>query len=145
MRGPTLSTLMSYLTREQRREAERHLAKENAKFGRALQLQAIPPDGPQPPPGLIEVWRSRDYLVQIFKEPPPVVARISINRTSISGDRWTDNISWDELQRVKNECGFAGLDAVEIYPNQEDVVNVANIRHLWVLAVRLSFAWRKSN
>jgi hypothetical protein len=33
-------------------------------------------------------------------------------------------------------------DAVEVYPPAGDVVNVANMRHLWVLRDRLPFAWR---
>jgi hypothetical protein len=61
----------------------------------------------------------------------------------LEGDRWADNITWDELQALKTQCGYGGHDAVEVYPPTRDVVNVANIRHLWVLAEKLPFAWRK--
>lgn len=33
--------------------------------------------------------------------------------------------------------------AVEIYPAERDIVNVANMRHLWVLPERLPFGWRR--
>jgi len=34
-------------------------------------------------------------------------------------------------------------DAIEIFPADMDVVNVANMRHLWVMAEPVEFAWRK--
>ncbi|MGL0761287.1 DUF4222 domain-containing protein [Citrobacter freundii] len=57
--------------------------------------------------------------------------------------RWKDGISWDALQEIKNAVGYADRDAVEIYPAQKDVVNVANMRHLWIVNEPLNFAWRK--
>ncbi len=68
-------------TRAQRRELERT----NAKMPRELRL--IPrhewpnPDGPQR-----RVWRSRDYLVQEFDAPAPACVRLSVNRTTLTGD-----------------------------------------------------------
>ena len=32
---------------------------------------------------------------------------------------------------------------MEVYPRTADLVNVANMRHLWVLPELLPFAWRK--
>lgn len=124
-------------TRAQRRE----LARTNAKMPVALQL--VPrhewpnPLGPQR-----RVWRSRHYLVQEFDAPEPACVRLSVNRTSLTGDRWADNITWDELQDIKAQCGYPMADAVEVYPRAGDVVNVANMRHLWVLREPVAFAWR---
>ena len=41
--------------------------------------------------------------------------------------------SWSDMQRVKNE--LIGLDrvAVEIFPPQDDLVDQANMAHIWVL------------
>lgn len=130
------------ITREQRRQ----LARDNAKMPTTLQCVprdqwpaqfADQPDAPK------EVWRSRDFLVQVFAASGSAAWRLSINRTQIIGDRWTEGISWDELQRLKGECGFSNFDAVEVFPRAADVVNVANMRHLWVLHEPLPFAWRK--
>lgn len=126
-------------TREQRRALER----ENAK--RPLVLERLP-EREWPPvnqPGLVEVWRSRNFLVQVFHESQGAT-RLSVCRTTMnqSTGRWEDGISWDDLQRLKRECGRGQLDAVEVYPADRDVVNVANMRHLWVLNDPLSFAWR---
>lgn len=86
---------------------------------------------------------ARDFLVQEFMEAAPAFARLSVNRTTLDGDRWSENITWDELQRIKAECGYRLADAVEVFPADPDVVNVANMRHLWVLREPLPFAWRK--
>jgi hypothetical protein len=91
---------------------------------------------------MIAVWRSRDYLVQVYAERPGL-HRLSINRSELAADGgWQDGISWEEIQRIKSECGFGDRDAVEIYPCDGDVVNVANIRHIWVFDEPLDFAWR---
>jgi hypothetical protein len=125
-------------TREQRRQ----LARDNAKLPVTLQL--VPRDQWEHiATTQTRIWRSRDYLVQEYAEPLPAIVRLSILRTQMSGDRWKDGISWDELQRLKNEVGYADHDAVEIYPAARDVVNVANIRHLWVMDQPLPFTWRR--
>jgi len=127
------------VTRDQRRA----LARENAK--RPTTLVEIPrSEWPNPGAPQLRVLRSRDYLVQVFGAPQPAVARLSICRTEHDGRRWLDGIPWDDLQRLKAEAGFAHLDAVEIYPRACDVVNVANMRHLWVMHAPLSFAWRRA-
>lgn len=127
-------------TRAQRRQLERDNAKQPDR------LQEIPrAQWPaNAPPTIMRVFRSRDFLVQEYAHPSAhVIARLSVCRTSISGNRWKDGITWDDLQRIKNECGYGDVDAVEIYPADDDVVNVANMRHLWVLDSRIPFAWRK--
>ncbi|HID9686324.1 TPA: DUF7694 domain-containing protein [Citrobacter amalonaticus] len=76
--------------------------------------------------------------------PPGSVIRLTVNTTSIaSSGRWKDGISWDALQEIKSAVGYGDRDAVEIYPRDSDVVNVANMRHLWITPEPISFAWRK--
>ena len=107
-------------------------------------MTAVPrSDWPPNPPVKtlpVQVWRSRYFLAQIFA-PSQGATRISVNRTSISGSSWSEHITWEDLQRIKSECGFANEMAVEIFPSDSDVVNVANMRHLWVLDAPLPFAW----
>lgn len=132
---------MIVTSRAQRRQLDR----DNAKLPTAL--QEVPrsewPEASLRDENRLRVWRSRHFLVQEFKAPAPAQVRLSINRTSIVGDRWTAGIEWEELQRLKNEVGYSHLDAVEVFPPTVDVVNVANMRHLWVLAEPLAFAWRR--
>jgi len=134
------------LSRTQRRLASKHMAKVATQYpGHLVQIPkdewpASANPGKQP----VEVWRSRDYLVQIYLEPAPCSARLSILRTSLdSAGGWQDDIPWTVLQKLKSECGRGMLDAVEVFPSDKDVVNVANIRHIFVMSAPLSFAWRK--
>lgn len=127
------------LTRDQRRQ----MARENDRW--PLALTEIPRDKwPNPDGQQLRVLRSRDYLVQEFAEDGPVLVRLSVNVTAVDGSRWKDGIPWEALQRLKAEAGYAFHDAVEVYPSAIDVVNVANMRHLWVMREKLPFAWRKS-
>jgi len=82
-------------------------------------------------------------MVQVYSEAGGIV-RLSVCRTKLAGDRWKDGIGWDDLQAIKNKVGYPDSDALEVYPASSDVVNVANMRHLWVMPAPVPFAWRKS-
>jgi hypothetical protein len=94
-------------------------------------------------PNMIEVWCSNQFLIQIYKDNNYI--RLTISRISKKLDGgWEDGITWDELFKIKNEIGFADQDCVELYPCECDVVNIANMRHLWVMPKKVDFAWRKN-
>ena len=126
-------------SREQRRQLER----DNARQPDVLTPVNRDQWPTRMPAGLARVWRSKRFLVQAFHDEG-VVTRLSVCRTTLVSDRWQDGISWDELQQIKSECGFGDFHAVEVYPADKDVVNDANMRHLWVLPKPLPFAWRKA-
>lgn len=89
-----------------------------------------------------KVWRSQAFLVQLFKEGPHY--RLSVNRCGINSDgSWKGDIRWDELMECKRQCGYGDHWAIEVYPPDEHVVNVANIRHLWLAEQPPPYAWRK--
>ena len=92
----------------------------------------------------VEVWASRDWLVQIFADPAG--ERITVNRTTMAprGGRWLDGISWDELQQLKHNVGRGDKWALEVYPPNDCVVNVANMRHLFVVDEPPAFAWNRT-
>jgi hypothetical protein len=117
----------------------RAMTKDNAKW--PLHLKQVPRDQwPSVRPGLIEVWRSRGFLVQFYIEKNGYV-RMSVNRTTHNGNDWVAAILWDELMRLKRECGRGESDALELYPADNDVVNVANIRHLFFPPGPVAFKW----
>lgn len=91
------------------------------------------------------VWMGGGYLVQAYDEPGGIV-RLTVNsviRDQQNSRHWADRIPWDDLQAIKSACGYGDRDAVEVYPRTVDLVNVANMRHLWVLPEPVAFAWRK--
>lgn len=95
------------------------------------------------PFGLERVLRSRRFLVQVY-QPTAGAVRLSVCRTDVSGGQWLDDITWEDLQAVKAQAGFSAREAVEVFPPDSDLVNVANMRHLWVLpeGERLPFSWK---
>lgn len=89
----------------------------------------------------VAVFKSRRFLVQIFQELDGVI-RLSVCRTTINVDgSWRAGISWDDLYRVKSELGYGDRYAIEVYPRERDLVNVANMRHLWILPEPLGIGW----
>lgn len=81
-----------------------------------------------------EVWRSRKFMVQVYPEKNGI-ERLTMNRTVLKEDtiNFEDGITWDELMELKRQCGRGDRWAVEMYPADAKIVNVANMRHLWCL------------
>lgn len=133
------------MTKKQRSLARKILKLQNRQFGREMRM--VPREEWGPDAGSEEmsaVWRSRDYCAQIHDDPSGVT-RLSMCRASLNKDgSWQTGISWEEMQRVKNECGFAEREAIEIVPPQSDEV-AAELRHLWLLpdGERLPFSWKR--
>ena len=127
------------LTRNQRRQME----KNNAEW--PLTLKKIPPElwpkHPQHEP--LEVWRSRGFLVQVCAEPNGY-ERMSVCRTTHAGSSWDELITWEELMVLKRECGRGNKDALEVYPADQDIVNVSNMRHLFFPPEPVSFKWSRT-
>lgn len=128
------------------REQRRQLARENAK--QPATLAPVPADQ-WPDTGCMTkkpyaVWRSRFFLVQSFDEGNGI-NRLSIARSEIdtASGRWKDGIAWEELQEIKRQVGLGDYMAVEIFPADRDVINVANMRHLWVMRDPLPFPWKR--
>jgi len=88
------------------------------------------------------IYRSRYYLVQMFAEADPNIIRLSICRSKIGQDgRWLDGLSWDELQSIKSAVGYGDFQAFEVYPADSKVIDVANMRHLWVMQQPIPLGW----
>jgi len=122
-------------TRKQRRALERENAK-RPKFLTELPREQWP-HRPGTEGNLRRVWVSQKYIVELHHEGDGLL-RMAVNRTSTRPDgRLDDNLTWDELQRIKSKIGFGGLYAVEVYPADNEVVNIGNRRHLWILPAPL--------
>lgn len=80
-----------------------------------------------------EIWRSRGFFVQVY-DVNESWDRLTVSRNAFTIDlrRFMDGITWEQLMRLKSECGRQDLEAFEIFPKAEDEVNVSNLRHLWV-------------
>ena len=88
----------------------------------------------------LAVWRSKDYLAVLYRQKADGKIRLTVNsvrrmpsRNRKGGTDWRDGITWDELQRIKNETLGPDVWCVEVYPPESELVNVSNMRHLWPL------------
>ena len=127
------------MNRQQLRDAKKQLKIDNAKSPDIL-TEVNEELWPVKLKNMVKVFRSKTFIVQVFKEQN--ATRLSMCRTSIdnNGD-WEADIKWEELQEIKRQVGY-GIDlAVEIYPNDANIVNVANMRHLWIMDYDLNIGW----
>ncbi len=88
-----------------------------------------------------QVFRSRQFCAFLYEENQQV--RITVNRSELdAAGGWKDGITWEQLQWVKSQVGYGTFWAVEVFPPDSEIVNVANMRHLWIVD-QPAFGWRK--
>jgi hypothetical protein len=128
----------------------REMRRTNARF--PAHLVTIPreqwPDMSQSPHQsgsiVLAAYRSKSFLVVVWLELNGFT-RLSVNRTEWNErkQRFRDDISWDDLQRLKAEAGFGDMCALEVYPPDEHVVNVSNMRHVFLIPNPPPFMWTR--
>ncbi len=137
------------MSRQERRAVASELRKRAASWPEKL-TPVDPSEWPPRREGQAEypyaVWRSKRYLVQLYECKERFdgqrVVRLSVNYSTVGADGgWGQGMSWDELQAIKYDVGFGDRYAIEVYPRDWDVVNVANMRHLWILVKPLPIGW----
>lgn len=96
---------------------------------------------------LLRVYKNDKFLVQIRDEKLNGNIRLTINLIHCKMNKgkpiWSDGITWEELMQIKNLVGYAKQWCVECFPPEKDIVNVANMRHLWVLKEPPEYGWHK--
>ncbi len=125
------------------------LREENKRFPVDRLVEIPRADWPHSRDNLIRVLRNRDFLVQVFDESAvggAGVLRLSIQRCAFdrASGRWIDGITWDDLQHLKTLAGYGDQAAIELFPPDRHVVNVANLRHIWIVPDAPAFMWRRS-
>jgi hypothetical protein len=85
-------------------------------------------------PDRLTAWHSEDFTVQVFTVAGGVV-RLAINRNQqiFSPFLFEDGISQLDLQEIKQACGFGDWWGVEVYPPKSHILNIINVRHLWLI------------
>lgn len=76
--------------------------------------------------------RNRVFAVLIRLDASGVV---HLAVSSLSGIR----PSWPEMQRIKDEIAGPDATAIEVYPPKAEVVDEADMFHIWVLRGKLPF------
>lgn len=85
---------------------------------------------------ITEVYRNSVFCVlkRVVETPQGPITHLGIS--SLSGERPT----WPEAQRIKDEIAGPTATAVEVYPPRNEIVDEADMYHLWVLPHALPFS-----
>ena len=78
----------------------------------------------------LDIWESKDFRAHAYQDNGCI--RLDIEKLDE-----TDGITWDEMQKIKDDCGFADKDAIEFYPANDAVINTGNWRHLYIFNEQL--------
>lgn len=94
------------------------------------------------PAGLKRCYLNDLYSVQVYEQQTEwgLVTHLMVRRHDEGPIR-----DWKHMQRIKNEIVGRDRCAVEVYPAESEVVDQANMYHLWVLpeGFRLPFGLEK--
>lgn len=96
------------------------------------------------PKGLRKCCLNNKYSVQFFDQQTGwgLIEHLMVRRHDSKPVR-----SWADLQRIKNELVGANRTAIEVFPAENNLVDQANIYHLWILPadVELPFGLHSAN
>lgn len=82
----------------------------------------------------IAMFMGDDFVCKVW-EYPSGMHRLQVYRRLMKpdgSDRFEDGITWDELMEVKRQCGYADQRCYEVYPEDAQIINQQNCRHLWL-------------
>jgi hypothetical protein len=73
-----------------------------------------------------EVWLNDKYVVHVRRNEDRTVSCLSIRRQDRGWPR-----DWRDFQRIKNQIAGEDVEAVELYPAEDRLVDTANQFWLW--------------
>lgn len=88
------------------------------------------------PEGLVRFVKNNRYSVQFFHHETEwgQVEQLVVRRHDQKPVH-----SWVDMQRIKDELAGCDRVAIEVFPTQEQLVDQANVYHLWVLPEGFQF------
>ena len=124
------------LNREQRRALEKVKRQLIASYPDTLEI--VPENDPDMPysshpQDIDKIYRSKKYTVIVWNVPAGKKLSIQRNEWDSHTNRYKDQITWDEIMEIKRQVGFGEQNAIEFYPPDSQVINIANVRHIWLL------------
>lgn len=128
--------------RKMRRAFERECLQYDSRY---VEISTVGAEAIQGKAKLLRAFRNRYFLAQIYREPNGYL-RLTVQRCAIDKNgMWVGGITWDELMTVKAMIGLGDRWAAEVYPPIDAIVNVANMRHLFLLPEAPAYAWRPNS
>ena len=90
---------------------------------------------------ILRAFFNDHYSVQLYTVPTEMGLVLHlIVRAQLGGEP-----PWRDMQRIKNELVAPEAYAVQVYPARGDVVDQADVYHLWVLPRELPFGLHREN
>lgn len=83
------------------------------------------------------VWKN-DWLCVIVRTIKQTSLGIPVEHAAFRTATMTE-LSWKEKQRLKDELWGPSYTAIEIFPRKSDLIDAANMYHLWVLPEHYRF------
>lgn len=81
----------------------------------------------------VSAYHNNLFAVQLFKRMVRIgTEEVVCLHLAITRHDGAEIREWETLQRIKNEVAGDETIAVEVYPRRSEVVNQANMRHLFV-------------
>lgn len=91
-----------------------------------------PPDMPDSYRGFVCAHINAFYVVQLFDVPTDIgLVQHLIVRPNVGGKNREP--PWRDMQRIKRELVGPDAEAVQVYPRERDIVDSADVYHLFVL------------
>lgn len=81
---------------------------------------------PAAPEGMTMAWRNDQYSVQRIE-------RHGLEVLMIRRHDGGKHFPWPHLQAIKDELAGKNREAVQVFPRQRDIVDAANMAHLWLV------------
>lgn len=86
-----------------------------------------------PPPWMTRCFRNNRYTVMINDNAPMTGGITAIRAMIQRHDNEPIYNHWREMQSIKNEIFGCNTTAIEYYPSERELEDVANIYWLWII------------
>lgn len=80
--------------------------------------------------GAVEMWHNTRYVV--FRCAPVQTDWGTVEQMMVRRNDGGTDVPWSDMQRIKDELCGPERAAVQVFPPRSELVDVANIYHLWV-------------
>ncbi len=88
----------------------------------------------------VRCWGNAWYQV-VLRVRPPVPPAVEVPIAQLSIKRWDREqvFEWRDLQRIKDDILGTGIEAMQLFPASDRIVDTANQYHLWALPIGMTF------
>jgi hypothetical protein len=85
----------------------------------------------------LRCWGNQWYQVVLYVRPPFPDAGFPMPLAQLSIKRWDREqiVEWRDFQRIKDDILGTHVEAVQLFPSSERILDTANQYHLWALPV----------